>query len=287
MRDDLKATVRGYYDTQMLRIQIGGRIIANFKAALGQKPGEKEDQLEEKEIKVLVKMRQEYKKVTDGAARFPARTKFKGTRLISKYAEFVMVANYADLLKVEDRLYKEIGYLLKSFGVYTEFLEKIKGCGPAMSAVIISELDVEKAQYPSSFWKYCGYDLGEDGKGRSKRKEHLVKKKYINKKGEEAERNSITYNPFIKTKLSGVLGPSFIKHANEPYSGIYYQYKHRLENHEKYKDASKGHRHNMSIRYMMKRFLVDLHMAWRELEGFPPTEEYAKAKLGMGHKKAA
>ncbi len=287
MRDDLKATVRGYYDTQMLRIQIGGRIIANFKAALGQEPGEKEDQLDEKELDVLKKLRREYKKITDGAAKFPARTRFKGTRLISKYAEFVMVANYADLLKVEDRLYKEIGYLLKYFGIYTEFLEKVKGCGPAMSAVIISEIDIAKAKYPSSLWAYCGYDLGPDGRGRSKRKEHLIKKKYINKKGEEAERNSITYNPFIKTKLSGVLGPSFLKQGNEPYTDFYYQYKHRLENHEVYKDVIKGHRHNMAIRYMMKRFLVDLHVKWRELEGFPPTDEYAKAKLGMTHKEAA
>jgi len=286
MKTTLKAAVRGYYDTQILRIQIGGRIIANFKAALGQDPGEKEEELGKKEVQILNKLRVEYKKITDGAARFPSRKKFKGTRLISQYAELVMVANYNDLLQVEDRLYKEVDSLLEYFEIYNQFLAPIKGCGTLMSGVIITELDIHKAPYPSSFWMYCGYDVAEDGRGRSKRKEHLVMRPYINKKGEEKERKSITYNPFIKTKMSGVLGPSFIKQRNEPYSGIYYQQKNRLEHHETYKEVSKGHRHNMSIRYMMKRFLVDLHVKWLETEGLPPTEEYAVAKLGRTHKAA-
>lgn len=285
MESDLKAAVRGYYDAQMLRIQVGGRIVANLKAVMGQEPGEKEETLEDAELASLSKLRKEYKKITDGAARFPARSKFKGTRLISQYAEFVMIANYNDLLKVEGRLYKEIGYLLEEFEVYNQFLISVKGCGIAMSAVILSEMDINMAPYPSSFWKYAGIDVAEDGKGRSRRKEHLVKVTYINKKGEEAEKNSITFNPWVKTKLLGVLGPSFLKQSNEPYAEIYYQYKHRLEHHAEYKDVSKGHRHNMAIRYMIKRFLIDLHVAWREVEGLPPTDEYAVAKLGMTHSK--
>jgi len=286
MKDGLKAAVRGYYDTQQLRMQTGGRIIANFKAALGQDPGDKEEDLGKKEVGILNQLRSEYKKITDGAAKFPTRKKFKGTRLISQYAELVMIANYNDLIQVEDRLYKEVESLLGYFEIYNQFLEPIKGCGALMSGVIISELDLSRAPYPSSFWMYCGYDVAEDGRGRSKRKEHLVMRSYINKKGEEKERKSITYNPFIKTKMSGVLGPSFIKQQNEPYSGIYYEYKNRLVHHEIYKDVSKGHRHNMSIRYMMKRFLVDLHVKWLEIEGLPPTEEYAVAKLGRTHRAA-
>lgn len=286
MKNDLRATVRGYYDTQLLRIQIGGRINANFKAMLGQDPGTREEELDQKEINILKQLRGEYKKITDGVAKFPKRKGFKGTELISQYTELVMIANYNDLIAVEDRLYKEIDHLLEYFDIYNEFLKPIKGCGTAMSGVIISEIDIEKAMYPSSLWKYAGVDVAEDGRGRSKRKEHLVKKKYINKKGEEAEKNSITYNPWLKTKLLGVLGPSFIKQANEPYSEIYYNYKHRLEHHKIYKDVSKGHRHNMSIRYMMKQFLVDLYDRWRKLEGLPVSETYAESKLKLEHRAA-
>ena len=37
----------------------------------------------------------------------------------------------------------------------------------------------------------------------------------------------------------------------------------------------------MAMRYMAKRFLVDLHAKWRALEGLEVTQEYAVRKLGM------
>ena len=41
---DIRVMVRGAYDLQKLRIQIGNRIVGNFKAKLGQAPGESEDE---------------------------------------------------------------------------------------------------------------------------------------------------------------------------------------------------------------------------------------------------
>ena len=40
---NLKSFVRGAYDIQALRIQMGGRIVANFKSKLGMEPSVKED----------------------------------------------------------------------------------------------------------------------------------------------------------------------------------------------------------------------------------------------------
>ncbi len=48
-------------------------------------------------------------------------------------------------------------------------------------------------------------------------------------------------------------------------------------------EVSKGRRHNMALRYMVKRFLVDLYKVWRALEGLPIAPEYSEAKLGMKH----
>ncbi len=170
-----------------------------------------------------------------------------------------------------------------------------------MAGVIISEIDISKAKYPSSLWAYAGLDVGSDGQGRSRRKEHLVDRTYINKAGNEATRVGITFNPFLKTKLMGVLASSFLRVKDSPYADIYRAYKHRLENHPKYgiandaarvaevkekddhKYAPKGHRHNMALRYMVKRFLVDLYNNWRRLEGLPVAPEYSEGKLGMKH----
>ena len=159
-----------------------------------------------------------------------------------------------------------------------------------MAAVCISELDPAKAKYPSSFWKYAGLDVvvNEEGigEGRSKKAHHLIDVQYTNKKGEEAMRKSITYSPFLKTKLIGVLGSSFIKHGGK-YREIYDGYKHRLMCRPDLADAKKIKIHGMATRYMVKRFLADLWLDWREIEGLPTAEDYATAKLGYNHGKIA
>lgn len=277
---------RGAYDIQKLRIQMGNRIAANFKAKLGIKPGQKEEDAEADAKNVLNLLRASFKKITDGIKSFPKQSTFKGDELISSYTELCLVAEYCDLEQSEDKHFRRLEAVLSEFPIYTQFLEGVRGCGPAMSAVIISEFDIHKSEYSSSLWKYAGLDVASDGKGRSKRKEHLVKVKYLDKDGKEQEKDGITFNPFLKTKLVGVLGSCFIKLGGK-YREIYDNYKNRLENHPAHVEKSKGHRHNMAVRYMIKRFLVDLYFEWRKLEGLPVAPEYSEAKLGIHHKKAA
>jgi hypothetical protein len=202
----------------------------------------------------------------------------------------------------ESAQFRQLELILQQEPIYTEFLTKVKGCGPAMSGVIMSDFDITKAEYPSSLWKYAGLDVVHTAKpdektgeiielfeGRSRKKHHLEQKAYIDKDGNEAVRDGITFNPWLKTKLIGVLGSSFLRAGkeNNKYGQIYYDYKARLENMPAHQEKSKGHRHNMATRYAVKRFLVDLYSVWRKLEGLPVAEEYSLAKLGMVHKKAA
>ena len=37
----------------------------------------------------------------------------------------------------------------------------------------------------------------------------------------------------------------------------------------------------MALRYAVKCFLINLHVAWRELEGLPVTKPFHVEKLGM------
>lgn len=287
MKQNLKAMVRGCYDIQKIRIQMGNRIVANFRSKLGLESSEKEKDNKEAN-KLLNTIRKDYKLITDGIIGLPTRKKFKREGVISEYAELVLVHSYHFSVQQEDKLFKLLDKLLGDFPIWNDYLFGVLGIGPAMAGVIISEIDIEKAQYPSSLWKYTGLDVAGDGKGRSRKKEHLEKTRYINKDGEEAEKNGITFNPFLKTKMVGVLGSSFLRcGVKSPYAQIYYEYKNRLENSEEHKEKTKLHRHNMANRYMIKRFLVDLYKKWRELESLPVAEEYSKAKLGMIHKKAA
>lgn len=284
-KNDLKVMVRGAYDLQKLRIQMGNRIVGNFKAKMGQKPSEtEEDCLEEDEKKTLEVLRKSYKKMMDGLKIMPPLKKFKGDEVISSYTEFCLFAQYSDLESSEKKHFRKLEQVLLEFPIYAEYLTHVRGIGPAMAGVIVSEIDIEKAKYSSSIWKYCGLDVAPDGKGRSKKAEHLIDVEYTSKDGEIKQKKSITFNPFLKTKLIGVLGSSFLRAGDNKYSTVYRDYKHRLENHATYKDVSKGHRHNMAIRYMIKMFIIDLYAAWRAIEGLEVAQPYHEAKLGLKHK---
>lgn len=280
-RSNLKIFVRGAYDIQQLRIQMGNRIVGNFKAKLGQKPSEKEEELEEEPKRLIDELRSRYKKITDGVKEIPSFKKFVGDEVISNYTELCLLHQYIQLEKEETAHFRKLESILQEYPIYTQYLKEVKGVGPAIAGVIISEIDIYKAKYPSSLWMYCGLDVAQDGKGRSKKTEHLVQKEYIDKEGNVKTKMSITFKPFLKTKLIAVLGGSFLKVGENPYRNIYDNYKNRLENHKDHLEKTKLHRHNMAIRYMIKQFIVDLYVAWRTLEKLEVAERYEVAKLGM------
>jgi len=286
MNRDLRTLVRGAYAVQKLRIQMGNRIVGNWKAKLGQAPGESEEEMGAEGQALLTQIRASYKKIMDGYKEFPSHKKFTGDSVISTYTEICLVAQYVSLEKQETEHFKRLGAILKDYPIYTQFLEGVKGVGPAMAGVIISEIDISKARYPSSLWMYAGLDVADDGRGRSRKAEHLVEREYVNKDGEDAKRMGITFNPFLKTKLTGVLAASFLRAGDNPYSKIYRDYKNRLENHPAHVEKTKGHRHNMALRFMIKAFLIDLYKAWRTLEGLEVAPSYQEAKLGHVHEAA-
>ncbi len=287
MRNEfIRSMAKGVYDIQKLRMQCGARVVVNFKAKMGMDTTKPEDDDDTGTADLLKEIRSAYALVTDGVvAEKVTPKKFKGAGLISTYAEFCLVRQYIAMMNEERKQFLVTEKLLREVPIYSEYLEKIKGCGTAMSAVLISEIDIHKAKYPSSLWKYAGLDVASDGRGRSRKAEHLVKIAYTDKEGVPAERNGITFNPFLKTKLY-VLGTCLIKANNPEYRKIYDDYKHRLESNPAHADKSKGHRNNMAIRYMLKMFLLNLHIAWRKIEGLPVSVPYQEAKLGHRHEAA-
>ena len=302
-RETIRSIVRGAYDLQKMRIQTGNRLVANFKSRLGQAPSTSEEEaFDEEHADFLKDLRVEFDRITDGVLAIPTIRQFRNRMekladkdkiLISDYAELTLSAQYFQLLRDETEQFKRLGDMVQETPLWQGFLKDIRGVGPAMAGVILSELDPYRAEYPSSFCKYAGLDVAPDSdgvmKGRSKQACHLVDKEYTNAAGEQSVRKSITFNPWLKTKLVGVLGTVFIKQPADKceYRKIYDDYKHRLKHMDAHADKRPGHIHAMATRYMVKRFLIDLHIAWRGIEGLPVSKEYSEAKLGKVHKKAA
>ena len=280
----IRASVRTMYDLQKLRIQAGNRIVAAFRVKLGIEPGEKEDE-ETEAGKLLDELRKEYKRITDGVKRLTKGMKINSP-LITTMGELALLEAYERQCQVEAMHEKAIQDALDNTEIWNQFLLGVRGVGPLMGGVILSEIDIHKARHVSSLWKLAGIDVApnNDGvmEGRSRKKHHLVPKTYTNAEGEVIETVGITFNPFLKTKLVGVLADVFIKLGGK-YRTVYDGYKNRLENHPKWAEKTKGHRHNAAKRYMIKVFLQDLWLAWRKIEGLPVSEPYAKAKLGINH----
>lgn len=283
-----KSLIRSLYDVQKVRIETGNRIVAEIKARMGQRPGKKEETIKDPDAKQYLKIAtSEYKRIADAFVLNKTANYFK-----VEYAEYQIISDptmllftelYVKYLDNEARQEKVVAKIVAQHPMWDAFLKDVKGCGPLMSAVILSEFDIHKAVRISQFWAYAGLDVASDGRGRGRYKEHLVDVEYTDKEGEQKIKKGISFNPFLKTKLVGVLASCFIKIRDCEYRKVYDSYKHRLENHEKHKDKSKGHRHNMAMRYMIKIFLQDLWLKWREVEGLEITRPYAEDKLGHEH----
>jgi hypothetical protein len=346
--------VRGAYDLQKLRMQMGLRLVGNFRAKLKvmpeigsnpktdsvptsasnptqtsapkakkkavrrsepesdsepKVPSETDDaEITEEGKKVIEVLRASYKRLTDGVARnrtLPTQKGFHGDEIISTYVELQLVDRYIDMEKMEAKTFRMLTTSLEEIPIYNEYLKDVIGVGPAMAGVIIGWFDPHKARHVSSFWKYSGLDVGPDGRGRSRRQEHLVEREYKDKNGELKTRMSITYEPFVKTKLMGVLAGSFIR-TGSSWRLTYDDYKNRLlsddrkikvgvDEWKKLRKAGEdvsdhwtpGRINDAAKRYMIKMFLADLWVRWRTLEGLPVTKPYAEAKLGHRPHKAA
>lgn len=133
---------------------------------------------------------------------------------------------------------------------------------------------------------YENIETGEEYVGNVYIAEHGRRKgdtemfEYTDKDGKKAMKRGITYNPVLKTKLMGVLTGCLLKAKDPTYSTIYYDYRARLDKEGKYKNATDGHKNMMAQRYMIKQFLRNLWVAWRELEGLEVNFPYEVAKLG-------
>lgn len=280
----IRASVRTLYDMQTLRIQSGNRIVAAFRVKLGIQPGTAEEAADDpKAGKLLADLRAEHKRITDGVKRLTKSMKIDSP-LITTLGELALLEAYERQCQVEATHEKAILDALNHEPIWTEYLSNIRGVGPLMGGVILSEIDIHKARHASSLWKLAGLDVAPNAEGtmegRSKKSHHLIPKTYQDRDGNTKETVGITFNPFLKTKLVGVLADVFIKLGGD-YRKVYDGYKHRLENHPNWSSKTKGHRHNAAKRYMIKIFLADLWVKWRKLEGLPITDPYSVAKLDM------
>lgn len=281
---ELRSIVNGIYDLQQLRIAIGNRIVASFRAKLGIKPSEDKKKRGKEADKLLKAIRKEYKRITDGIVKLTAKIKIpKDMRLISTYAEVVLLKQYEAILLSEGACFKDMSNVVETRPLWGLFFVDVKGCGPVVAGFLMAYINIEVCDTVSKFWYYCGYGVEPDGFATSRRKEHLYEVEYINKKGELDTKLSIRHNPIVKSKLAFVLGRGLLTAMDYYKLEIYDPYKKRIKNTPKHAKKEKSHIDAMAKRKTIKEFLKDLWMVWRQSEGLPITPPYDEAKLGIKH----
>jgi len=197
------------------------------------------------------------------------------------------------IVETEDRLYNAIKKEIAKHPMWNHFFLDIKGCGPAISAIILTEFDIHKATTVSKMWAFAGMATGTIlGKKAVKGKpgKFIITDTLI-PRDKPTKGFLLPYNKFLKTALLGKLGPSFLK-AKSPYSEYYYNMKDRLisqdwgnpsKNPTDPKKPKAQHQHRYANRYMVKMFIKDLYVAWRTFEGLEVRVPYQEEYLGKKH----
>lgn len=335
----LKAVVNSKYDLQKLRIMTGGRIFANFTARMGLEPQDSSKQ--DKDIAKLMNIvTDDFRLITEAMANtiFTDTLKTNMSRkglnvdtilyhhpellnssskaistalttaghkgIITNETDFTMARTYIQLKNEEVILDKQIAKMIHDYPLWHNFLAGVRGCGPVMAACILSRIDISKSPTVLSLWKFCGLDVAPDGRGRGKHIEHLVDRIYLDKDGVEKTKKSITYDPWLKSKLMGVQAGLFMI-QNPEYKRIYDDIRFRLESDVERASAMRIKMKNkspvlkkdgspemvpefplarinaMSQRYMIKMYLMDMWIHWRAMSGFPLKTPYSMEKLNL------
>ena len=203
------------------------------------------------------------------------------------------------VMAFEDSLMKVLRRYVHEQPLWLQFLKNVKGCGETMAAVLMSEINIERAETVSRIWQFAGLNPGQvRGKtAKGKGSERIVTTTETLIRGDKKTKGFLCpFNGFLKAKMVGVLASCFLK-AQAPYAlEYYYPYKQRLESMD-WGMASKnpvdkarpkaGHQDAAAKRYMIKMFIKDLYVAWRTLAGLSVRELYSEEFLGKKHQEKA
>jgi len=269
MEKQIKFLVENYYDIQKLRVETFNRIVAYVKShdilenhnanASRIKDGTHEKLASQNNIGDHLDNASHADKPSILAHKIVS-LKVEPPKEISDLVWF-----HNTLHETEKQLRKRLDAWSKHHKLRLNYLRYIKGIGPILSSALIAWLQpISRFPNISKLWAYCGLSPTQ--------------------KREKGKR--LNYNPKLKT-LMWKIATSFEKQNPEKsqYRRLYDKQKDYYMNREDLKakikakeKGIKGHIRNMTLRYVVKRFLADLWITWRKLEGLPITLPYIIGK---------
>lgn len=218
------------------------------------------------------------------------------------------------LYTTEKELAKRLDTWSSTHPLRINFLSKIQGIGPILSSALIAWLaPISRFSNISKLWAYSGmspfhYQCQCEkkhkflvtspphcmecpvkvGTKRQSCKAKIVECVKVNKPIRHKRGYLAFFNPHVKTLLWKVASSFEKQKAEKSFYRCIYQtkkaeYLQRVDLKKAIDDKVKGaklHVRLMSMKYTSKRFLADMWLFWRKLEGLPITKPYAHTVLG-------
>lgn len=210
----LRLVVRSYYKLMDERVALGNQVYAQLRSHLGLDPSQAAEE-QPAAAKFLADLEASYKLITEGCAKeLPRMEKFEANGIITTYAELTSVHSFLGMVKSEKVQLSALGSILKTERIYNEFLVAIRGLGPSLCAFLMAELNPYRAPNVSSFWAFLGLDVHKDGRGMSKRIDHMSPRWMRKRSGEgyAMERTTLrSHDVRKKAKVVGVMSDCILK----------------------------------------------------------------------------
>ena len=190
---------------------------------------------------------------------------------------------FGDTMAIEDKLTKRLEEKVKQTKEWKLYFKDIKGIGPKMAAILISEIDPYKAETVSKIWQYAGMNSGMVP-GKKKEKDGSITVTGDMVRGDKPTSGYVLpYNKYLKMAVAGKIATQLMMAKNPKYTKIYEGAKNFYNTNPKWKDATKAHIHRAAIRKMIKQFLADYYAFVRPLYGLETRVPYAEEKMGIVH----
>ncbi|MDH5634223.1 MAG: transposase [Candidatus Bathyarchaeota archaeon] len=285
---EIRYLVENYYDIQKLRTASFNRVVAYVKS----------QQISSAAVKPSVIAH----KIVKGDVEVPKE--------ISNVVWF-----YNSLLNTEKQLAKRMDVASENHSLRVQYLNKILGIGPVFSSGLIAWLSpISRFSNISQLWAYCGLSAQHwqceckeghrflitrsvtscpirVGKKREPCAAEIVKSKQIPQPIRRKRGYVMLINGRLKTFMWKIAA-SFEKQDSEEsrFRGIYLPqkviYLSRPSLAEAIKKGVKGaklHVRFMAMRYTVKRFLAEVWVVWRVIEGLPVTKPFVHDRAGHSH----
>ena len=198
------------------------------------------------------------------------------------------------LKRYEDIICERFNTVLKEDEIYKRYLDNLPGIGPKISVVLLAHFRPENFYYASNLVSYAGIAPGhwDEPAGYDETKpfnggtaETPFVKVWVPGKDRQKKGEKTHYPPFLKARLLGVMGPSFVK-LGSPYSIHYYNYKLRKLQIETAKPEDERrklfHINRMANRYMVKMFIIDYFLAASKIYGMATPLSWQEER-GLEH----